>query len=248
MSRRDNADARCPRCRLHVSLCLCLLIPRLETRTRLVLVIHRREDRKSTNTGRLAAECLPNSEVIVRGDAGSHPVVPAAWSPGTQPLLLFPDIDAIPLARFATSTRPVTLVVPDGTWRQASKVRRRIPWLRDVPCVSIEHDAPTAYQLRNEIRDDGLATMEAVARSFGLLEGASVRSALEGVMRVLVERTLWSRGQIETSAVSHGIPPGVVRHDPRSGWDRQRLCTPAWISAQYRAMTTPGFVKVELDR
>ena len=217
MSRRDNVGARCPCCRLHASLCLCSLIPRLETRTRLVLVIHRREDRKPTNTGRLATQCLPNSEVIVRGAAGAHPQVPALWSPAAQPLLLFPDADAIPLARFAASTRPVTLVVPDGNWRQASKVRHRIPWLRDVPCVSIEHDAPTAYRLRNEIRDEGLATMEAIARAFGVLEGTSVRSALEGVLRVLVERTLWARGQIETSAVSGGIPEGVVRHDPRSG-------------------------------
>ena len=97
MSRRDNAGVRCQRCRLHRSLCLCPLIPRLETRTRLVLVIHRREDRKSTNTGRLATECLPNSEVIVRGDAESHPALPAAWSPAAQPLLLFPDADAVPL-------------------------------------------------------------------------------------------------------------------------------------------------------
>jgi DTW domain-containing protein YfiP len=193
------------------------LLPRLETRTRLVLVIHRREDRKPTNTGRLATECLPNSEVIVRGHVEAPPEVPRAWSPGAQPLLLFPDADAIPLARFATSPLPVTLVVPDGTWRQAAKVRHRIPWLRDVPCVSIEPDAPTAYHLRNETRPDGLATMEAIARAFGVLEGDSVRSALEGVLRVLVERTLWSRGRIGASAVSGGIPEGVMRHDPRSG-------------------------------
>jgi DTW domain-containing protein YfiP len=227
MSRRDNAGARCQRCRLHDSLCLCGLIPRLDTRTRLVLVIHRREDRKPTNTGRLATECLPNSEVIVRGDAESHPASPAAWSPTAQPLLLFPDRDAVPLARFAGSPRPVTLVVPDGTWRQASKVRQRIPWLRDVPSVSIEHDAPTAYRLRNESRDHGLATMEAIARAFGVLEGASVRIALERVLRVLVERTLWSRGRIEKGAVFGGIPDGVVRHDPRSGATGQNRVAPA---------------------
>lgn len=220
MSRRDNADVRCTRCRLHASLCLCPLIPRLHTRTRLVLIIHRREHRKPTNTGRLATECLPNSEVIVRGEAASHPdETPAPWTEEAQPLLLFPAADAIPLARFATSARPVTLIVPDGTWRQASKVRRRIPWLRDVPCVSIDPDAPTAYRLRHETRPHGLATMEAIARAFGILEreGASVRSALEGVLRLMVERTLWARGQIPTALVSGGLPAGAVRHDPQSG-------------------------------
>ena len=64
MSRRDNAEARCRRCRMHEVLCLCALIPRIETRTRLVLVIHRYEERKPTNSGQLAALCLPNSEVL----------------------------------------------------------------------------------------------------------------------------------------------------------------------------------------
>src|SRR5437762_1064086 len=89
VSRRNNAGLRCRRCRLHASLCLCPLIPRVETRTRLVLVIHRAEDRKSTNTGRLATECLPNSEIVVRGHA-SQPSAPIAFPDGAQPLLLFP--------------------------------------------------------------------------------------------------------------------------------------------------------------
>ena len=69
MSRRNNAASRCMRCRMHSSLCVCSLIPKLDTRTRLILVIHRAEDRKPTNTGRLAFEAMPNSEVIVRGRA-----------------------------------------------------------------------------------------------------------------------------------------------------------------------------------
>jgi DTW domain-containing protein len=216
VSRRDNADARCPRCRLHASLCVCALIPRIDTRTRLVLVIHRREARKPTNTGRLATECLLNSEVIVRGHESS-PGVPFTWDGSTQPLLLFPHDDAIPIARFAASERPVTLIVPDGTWRQASKVRNRVPGLHDVPCVSIAPGAPTAYRLRNETRTEGLATIEAIARAFGVLEGPHVRSALELVFRVMVERTMWSRGQLATAEASVDIPEGAMRHDPRSG-------------------------------
>src|SRR6185295_792343 len=102
VSRRDNADARCPRCRVHASLCVCALIPRIETRTHLVLVVHRREERKPTNTGRLAIECLPNSRAIVRGHESS-PTEPFAWDGSTQPLLLFPHADAIPIARFVAS-------------------------------------------------------------------------------------------------------------------------------------------------
>lgn len=216
MSRRHNAHLRCPRCRMHGSLCVCALFPRIETRTRLVLVIHRIEARKPSNTGRLAAECLTNCQVLVRGHA-STPSAPLAPDPASQSLLLFPHDDAVPLERFFASSLPVTLIVPDGTWRQASKVRQRVPGFRDVPCVSLPPDEPSIYRLRAEAHDHGLATAEAIARALGILEGPHVRRALEHVFRAMVERTLWSRGEIATEDVTGGVPEGAMRHDPRSG-------------------------------
>ncbi len=201
---------------MHASLCLCNLVPRLETRTRLLLVIHRIEDRKPTNTGRLARMCLPNSDVCVRGFAAESEA-PLAIDPGSQPLLLFPAPDAIPIEQFAGSPRPVTLIVPDGTWRQAFKVRHRVPGLRDVPCVSVPADAPTRYRLRAEPHKDGLATLEAIARALGVLEGRHVREALERVFEVMVSRTLWSRGELRGADVAGGVPDGAMQHDPVSG-------------------------------
>lgn len=214
MSRRDNALFRCKRCQLHESLCMCALFPRLETRTRLVLVIHRYEDRKPTNTGRLAAECLVNSDVVVRGHE-AQPSTPLAVPPDRQPLLLFPDPDARPLESFASSERPVTLVVPDGTWRQASKVRSRVPGLRDVPCVSLPRGPQSTYRLRVDAHEHGLATIEAIARAFGILEGEGVQRALECVFDAMVERTLWSRGALARGDVTSGIPEEAMRHHPR---------------------------------
>jgi DTW domain-containing protein YfiP len=202
---------------MHGSLCICALIPRLETRTRLVLVIHRYEDRKPTNTGRLAAECLANSEVVVRGHE-DRPSGPLALPAGTQPVLLFPHEDAIPLERLALSSAPVALVVPDGTWRQASKVRARLPGLQDVPCVALPAGAPSAYRLRFDAHAHGLATLEAIARALAVLEaerGEAVRGALEWVFRAMVERTLWARGSVEAADVTGGIPAGAMRHAPR---------------------------------
>lgn len=194
MSRRANVAGRCPACRLHQALCVCALIPRLETRTRLLLVIHHKEERKPTNSGLLAARCLPNSEVRVRGLLG-QPQPELAPDATRQPLLLYPHESALPLLQFADSPRPVTLIVPDGTWRQASKVRLRMPGLAEVPCVSLPPDAPTRYRLRSETNQQGLATAEAIARAFGILEGPAVREALERIFHVMVERTLYCRGE-----------------------------------------------------
>jgi DTW domain-containing protein len=140
MNRRDNRAARCVRCRMHDALCMCALLPRIETQTRLLLVVHRTEWQKPSNTGSLGAACLVNSEVLVRGTS------PAKWLPGglrkpprntepeapsldaekTQIVVLYPAADAISLEQLApelrADRRPVTLIVPDGNWRQASKV------------------------------------------------------------------------------------------------------------------------------
>ncbi|MBS2019797.1 MAG: DTW domain-containing protein [Deltaproteobacteria bacterium] len=222
MSRRNNASRRCARCRMHASLCVCPLIPRIETRTRIVLLIHRAEDRKPTNTGRLATECLPNSHVIVRGHEES-PTQPFEAPPGYRPLLLFPHEDAIPLASFVAhdvDPRPVALVVPDGNWRQASRVRNRVPKLRDVPCVALPAGDPSTYRLRFEAHAAGLATLEAIARSLRLLEreqGPAIEAAMLHVFKAMVERTLWSRGDLRDHQVTGGIPAGALRHDPSSG-------------------------------
>lgn len=203
---------------MHESLCVCPLLPRIETRTRLLLVMHRYEDRKPTNTGRLATLCLPNSEVLVRGHEGAASA-PLGLPADSQPLLLFPAEDAVPIQRFASSARPVTLVVPDGTWRQASKVRMRVPGLREVPCVSLPPGGVSHYHLRFDAHAHGLATIEAIARALGVLEGergAQVQGALERIFRTMVERTLWARGSLDRGAVTGGIPAGVMRHEPRS--------------------------------
>jgi len=205
---------------MHGSLCVCALIPRLTTRTGLVLVIHRYEERKPTNTGRLAALCLTESRVLVRGHEAS-PGDSFEPPPGTRPLLLFPHEGARDLREFAGSSEPVTLVVPDGTWRQASRVRQRVRGLEDVPCVTLPAGSPTRYRLRAESHEEGLATMEAVARAFGILEGAAVQAALEQVFAAVVARTLWARGEIPASDVVGGVPAGAERHDPSSGLARR---------------------------
>ena len=204
MSRRDSVEARCPRCRMFQRVCVCSIIPRLETVTRLVLIVHRDEERKPTNTGRLATLALANSELVRHGDEGSPTRV--EWPADSQPLLLFPEDGARPIAEFAD--RKTTLIVPDGTWRQAAKMKKRMPALRDVPTVCLpEGGDPTAYRLRAERKEGGLATVEAIARALGVLEGPHVEAALLELFHIMVERTLWVRGQLPADRVRGGIPP-----------------------------------------
>ncbi len=189
--------ARCARCRMHDVACVCAEIPSLRTRTRLVLLMHRDEERKPTNTGRLAALSLPNSEIVVRGAITGEPDF--TLDPAYQPALLFPHEGAVPLPTYAGGDRPVCLIVPDGTWRQAAKMHKRVPALRGVPCVSIPDGAETRYRLRAERREGGLATIEAIARAYAILEGPRVADELLRVFETMVTRTLRVRGAISST-------------------------------------------------
>ncbi len=52
---------------MHQQRCICHLIPKLNLKTKLTLVIHHRELKRTTNTGRLATQALVNSEMHIRG-------------------------------------------------------------------------------------------------------------------------------------------------------------------------------------
>lgn len=220
MSRRPAVIYRCNSCMMHQSLCICALVPKLVTRTRLVLLLHRAEQRKSTNTGQLAAACLHNAHIIVRGDR-DQVEAPLPIADGSTPLLLFPAADAEPLEQVARRLAgPVTLLVPDGNWRQAGKMRKRVPGLADLPCVTLPARIPGNYRLRRATHDDDMATLEAIARAFELLEGAAGPALCEAMLRpfhAMVDRTLWSRGRLDATRVRGGIPEGAEPHDPRSG-------------------------------
>lgn len=198
---------------MHATLCICALVPRIRTRTQVILLLHYREARKPTNTGQLAARCLAGSAVEIVGQR-DRPMGVLVVPADAQTLVMFPDDDAVPIERYAGCDRPIALVVPDGTWRQGSKMRRRVAGLAAVPCVTLPDLGPTAYRLRAEQRIGGLATLEAIARALRVLEGdsgAAVETALLAVFRVMVDRTRWLRGELPEAEVTGGIPPEAVR-------------------------------------
>jgi DTW domain-containing protein YfiP len=221
VSRQRKPHLRCATCRMHRSLCICGLLPRVETRTRVLFIVHQLEANKPTNTGLLAARCLPNSAVIYRGRAPEPSIAgptsqPSIDTPGAQRLILYPHPSATPLAAWRGREEPVALLVPDGTWRQAARTRARLaPDPRAIPCVSLPI-SEDRRRMRTPSRPGRLATLEAVARALGILEGPEVEAALLRVYRIMTERTLWSNGRIDTADVTGGIPPGVRSHDPLS--------------------------------
>lgn len=198
---------RCPRCVLHLRLCLCAVIEPLELDTRVVVLRHRREVNKPTNTGRLVGIALAAGEVRTFGDRGMELDTSGLFDPARRAVLLYPTEDSRELTREAVDTRPVTLVVPDADWRRAYKLAMHDRALDGIARVHLPAGPPSKYRLRSHKNPRFLATFEAVARALGALEGAEVQRRLERVFDMMVERTLWSRGQITPDRVTGGVPP-----------------------------------------
>jgi DTW domain-containing protein YfiP len=189
-------------------LCLCDAIAPLDLKTQVVLLVHHREIRSPSNTGQLACLCLKNSKVVVRGLPHQDSNLEPFLNPEREALLFYPSSDAQILNQSFIDAlkKPVTLFVPDGSWRQASKVCTREKALRGITRVKLAEGAPSQYRLRREPKPEGLATMEAIARAMCILEGAKVQTELERIFLLMVERVLWSRGKIPLSQCRDKIP------------------------------------------
>lgn len=198
MGTRSKQSERCRRCRMHEQLCICRSIPRYELATRLVLVMHRREVGKLTATGPLALEALVNSELRIHGHQDRLLDFSDLNVPERRTLLLYPG-DDVPLlsgSLLAEDPRPVTLVVPDGNWRQAARMGKRLPGLDHAAMVRLPEGAPTEWGIRREHHAEGLATFEAIARALGIIESPAIQSGLEELFRLMVQRTRQASGRL----------------------------------------------------
>lgn len=197
MGKRHKRANRCIGCRLHADRCICKHLVTVETATRVALVFHRRELRKTTNTGTLALRMLPNSASFTWGEEGCEVPAEALVPEGYRGVVLAPEAPPLTpegVAALTAEGRRVCLVVPDGSWRQATKMARRVPAVAALPRVSLPTGPDTRYRLRDEPKDGGLATHEAIARALALLEGPEVEDALMRPFDALVAQTLAMRG------------------------------------------------------
>ncbi|MFO0591123.1 MAG: tRNA-uridine aminocarboxypropyltransferase [Polyangiaceae bacterium] len=206
---RTKRAPRCPACWLPLGSCVCAELPRIDVATRVVIVMHHVEGRRASNTGRLAAKIL-GADVRLRGvrtdptaplpteGHGSRPTEgPAARPmPEGRRIVLFPAESARTLRPEDALSGPLVLVVPDGNWRQASRVIHRDEAAAGAEIVTLPPGPPSRYRLRKRHHDAALSTFEAIARALAILEEPSIEGEMMRAFDLFVARTLALRGGI----------------------------------------------------
>lgn len=200
------------------ALCLCAVLVQRPTRTRVSVVVHDVELQKSTNSGRLIPLLLSNAALVPYG--GPHvPLDVERVFAGQRAFVLFPQQgvatvdDVAARLKAAGDTGPTTLIVLDGTWHQANRLRKRF-LVAGIPFVRLPDEVrPSTYQLRTGSFGTSMSTLEAAAHAVSVLEGdAAVEAHLVDGFRRMVDRTLWLRGDLGRDDVYGGLPDGLHRH------------------------------------
>lgn len=162
-----------------------------------------------SNTGHLIPKIFDNAEIRFRGAFDKQPLnTHGLDAPERKTVVLFPTPDAITLTHDWVEDlhQPLTLIVPDGNWRQASKMIKRVPALTQFTKIKIPEGRPSNYRLRSSPRSDGVCTFEAIARALGIIEGDEIQHAMENYFLTMVERVLWVRNKIKAENVHGGLP------------------------------------------
>lgn len=199
MSRRKPLS-RCETCKMRKEICICAeaAICRDVTRsysTKIFVIMHHREKHLTTNTARLAKLGLESCIIRMRGLPNSTLNIDGFFEESRKTLLLFPSDDALVLSPeyLQSINKPINLLVPDGSWRQAAKMHKREMHLKDVMRVKLPIGKLSEYKLRREPKAEGLATFEAIMRALEIIEGHQGQPELNQMFTKMVEGTLRSR-------------------------------------------------------
>lgn len=169
---RGKSVIRCEDCQLATYACICSWRPLVTARSEFVLLMHRDEVLKPTNTGRLIADVLPSNTHVFCWSRTEPDVALLAMlhDPARRCLIVFPEEagDAAANSRDLLATLPAdgrinTFILLDGTWKQSGRMFHLSRWLGGFPCVVLPEVAGRGYAVRKSHQDNYLSTAEAAA-------------------------------------------------------------------------------------
>lgn len=160
---------RCYTCFRPVDRCFCLHIPKINNRTNVLILQHRRERLHPFNTARILRSSLSNSRLFADHIDGLAKAF-AELSFSNEAALLYPGDGSQLLDELSPNDLPKQLIVLDGTWHHTKTLFRDIPQLRRLPRVRLAPTQPSGYGIRREPHILFLSTLEATVAALRFLE------------------------------------------------------------------------------
>ncbi|GGY74148.1 DTW domain-containing protein [Cellvibrio zantedeschiae] len=170
-SARGKSVVRCEQCQLAAYACICDWQPQLQSHVEFVLLLHRIEIFKPTNTGRLIADLFPRTHAYCWSRTEpDQALLDLLQDENRQCFIVFPadtpEAKAKPREVFSEvpdNNKIKTFILLDATWKQSSRMFHLSRWLESVPCISLPQGALRGYAVRKSHQEDYLSTAEAAA-------------------------------------------------------------------------------------
>jgi DTW domain-containing protein YfiP len=181
---------------LHGFDCVCAELPRIALPVSILFIQHAFEHHRPTNTGRLAHAMLPGSRLVRFGVRGCPLDLSGLLPTAGRRYVLLRAEGAQTATREALTPpggEPVTVVVLDGSWQHAVRMRRRIAEVRSAPCLALPPGEPSAWQVRRGRAPDELCTLEACARLVAILGQPDDARRMMDILTRVNRLTLCSR-------------------------------------------------------
>jgi len=195
-SRFANRNKRCPNCKIHPNLCFCSLLVKEQNRTPIRIVMHKAERTLTTNTAYFCEKMLADCQIHIRGLQEKPLDIEGSFNQEDYtPLYLFPDEDSKDLTmEFLNELeKPPLLIVPDGSWAQAKKFKRRESSLKNLISVKLPTINESIYRLRTSPAPGAVCTYEAIAMALGICDGRAIENNMLEVFKVITDRMYYSR-------------------------------------------------------
>ncbi|WP_394176155.1 tRNA-uridine aminocarboxypropyltransferase [Thalassotalea litorea] len=204
---RGSGVDRCQYCRIDVQYCICDLVRPQSANASFALLMYDDEVLKPSNTGRLIADILPDTQaflwhrteiaegflaLLTSEQYQPFLVFPEEYAVETQPVLDIQELSKTSAKPGCHSPRPLFILL-DATWRQARKMYRKSPYLHQIPMLSIPAElmhpnvlAPSdcsseilsRYHVRTAQKAQQLATAEVAARILQLSQNKQAGDVL----------------------------------------------------------------------
>jgi len=150
----------CYRCFRPEAHCVCSLISPFYAHVNTLILQHPNERKKYYSTAKLLVSAIENSRVL-RGVEFCSTQLEELLA-GQECYLLYPSATASDCSEVSLSTKN-TVIVIDGTWREAGKIIFRNSFLKELPQLSFKRQLQSQYHIRKQPKAGCLSTIESVA-------------------------------------------------------------------------------------
>ncbi len=181
----------CYKCWKAESLCLCGIMPKLDSIIRIAILQHPNERFMPINTARFTHLSLSNSVIFHGVNFNRNKAFMDDFKQFNPEKigLLFPS----PLAKDLSEAPEdlSNLYVVDGTWNEARKIVFNSHILHEIPHYTFNPKVESTYRIRREPKKNFVSTVEAVVMSLRILEkNSNSYTELLEVFDTMVENQL----------------------------------------------------------